>query len=333
MPAEYLYQYRIYCETEVAFVTGDFRPASEGPQTTCPHNTAHVIDPALTTIVETVPPDGKYDQDGNLLTVPEPRGGTERYFYVPNLCDPCCWYQAATEVLGETLTNSGDDQTYTSAHAFWIDLTHGRVFREDDVPDRADYIPVIEVDAGAGFVAKVENSWGLTDHDYGVDYDTGTVTFNAPLAPTDVVRAVRYYYGQDSTFTIGPEPGKRLKVLYTEVQLTADVQMNANLRFEVLVYNPFDPPNRIVYKAEVYKRLFDFFQESTGPFPTIQAFGGAPGNPRGIGSPIITIPFNYQAYRDLKSSQGTQLRISIEGNVPMSGEFANATFYCLTENE
>jgi hypothetical protein len=331
MPAEYLYQYRIYCETEVAFVTGDFRPASEGPQTTCPHNTAHVIDPTLTTIVETVPPDGSYDADGNLLTVPEPRSGTEVYFYVPNLCDKCAWYQKATPVVGAVLTDSGDHLTYTSANTFWIDLTHGRVFGEDNIPNRNQYIPVIEVDTGGGFVAKVENSWGATDYDYTVNYETGAVTFNVALAPTDVVRA-SYYFGLDSEFTVEANPGTRLKVLYTEVQFTKDVEMNANIHFEIWVYNPASPPDRVLYKFEVYKRLFDFFQESTGPFPVIPAFGGA-GNDRAIGSDVITIPFQYQAYRDLKSSQGTQLRIRIEGNIPMGGEYANATLYCLTANE
>jgi hypothetical protein len=86
MPSEYLYQYRIYS------------------QTTCPHDTAHVIDPALTTIISTVPPDGTYDNDGNLLTVNEPRPGEEKYFYVPNLCDKCCWYENATQVTNDRPT-------------------------------------------------------------------------------------------------------------------------------------------------------------------------------------------------------------------------------------
>jgi hypothetical protein len=328
MPSEYLYQYRIYCITESEFVIGPYRTESMGPQTTCPHDTAHVIDPALTTIISTVPPDGTYDNDGNLLTVNEPRPGEEKYFYVPNLCDKCCWYENATQVTNEVLTNSGDNQTYNSVNPKWIDLTHGRVFKEDDIPNRAQYIPVIRVNG----VPRVEHTWGLTDNDYAVDYDAGTVTFATPLAPGDVVDA-DYFYGNDSEFTIAAEAGKRLKVLYVEVQLTKDVEMTANINFEIWAYDPNNPPNKIMYKRETYKRLIDFFQESTGPFPVIPAFGGSPGNTRGIGSDVITIPFNYQAYRDLKSSQGTELRVTIDGNAEMGGEFANATFYCLTEDE
>jgi hypothetical protein len=330
MPSENLNQYRIWCVTENSWVIGDFRLESEGPQTTCPHNTAHTIDPALTTIIETVPPDGTYDDDGNLLVVPEPRPGNEKYFYVPNLCDKCCWYEKATQVNTQQLANSGDNQTYNSPNPSWIDLTHGRVFKEDSIPNRDSYIPVVEVDTGSGFTARVENSWGATDNDYTVDYDAGTIAFNAALAPTDIVRA-SYYYGNDSEFTIEPEAGKRLKVLYTEIQFTKNAVMNANIHFEIWVYNPMDPPNRILYKRETYKRLIDFFQESTGPFPVIPAFGG--NGERGIQSDIISLPFAYQAYRDLKSSQGAQLRVRIEGNVAMGGEFANSTFYCLSEDE
>ena len=78
---------------------------------TCPNNTNHTIDPALTAIISTVPPDGTYDADGNLLTVNEPRPGEEKYFYLPNMCDKCCWYESAPQVTNETLTTS-DDQTY-----------------------------------------------------------------------------------------------------------------------------------------------------------------------------------------------------------------------------
>jgi hypothetical protein len=443
MPDQDLYQYRVWCDTESQWVISDYILAQNGPPTHCPNNTNHVIDPTRTAITSTVPPDGQYDPDGNLLTVNEPRPGEEKYFYLPNLADKCCWYQNATQVTGEGLTTS-DDQTFASVSQFWIDLTHGRVFKEDNIPNRDDYIPVIRVNGAP----QAENSWGATDNDYSVDYEAGTVTFNNPLQPADVVDA-DYYHGVDSTFTIEAAPGRRLKVLYTEVQFTKDSEMNSNVNFEIWTYNPLDPATqatgsltvaallaagntitiagialtgvagartpgdndfdaslgtedalaaeiaaalndtenefdatvfavaagpvvnlvagadyigpygnavtlatstgditlsgpaltggamnpKVLYKLETYKRLIDFFQESTGPFSVQPAFGGAPGNPRGIGSDVYTIPFNYQAYRDLKSSQGTELRVTLDGNTPMGGEFANATFYCLTELE
>jgi hypothetical protein len=332
MPSEPLLQYRVWCSTENSWVLGDFRLESAGVQTTCPNDTGHTLDSALTVVVETIPPEGTYDSDGNLATIQEPRPGTEKYFYVPNLCDKCAWYEGATYVDTQVLADSGDNTTYTSPNPKWIDLTHGRVFKEDQISNRDNYIPVVEVDSGGGYVTKTENSWGATDNDYTVNYDAGTITFNSALGGSDTVRA-SYYYGGDSKFTIAPDPGKRLKVLYTEVQFTKDVELNSSINFEIWVYNPNDLPNKMLYKKETYKRLIDFFQESTGPFPTIAAFGNAPSNDRGIGSDVITLPFSYQAYRDLKASLGTEMRVTIDGNTPLSGEFANATFYCLSEDE
>jgi hypothetical protein len=341
MPKETLYRYRIYCDTETEWVMGDYRPASEGPQTTCPHDTAHTINPVLTSIVEEVPPDGTYDSDGNLLTVPEPRSGAEKYFYVNNLCDPCSWWPESTRITDDPLGDSGDHQTYTSGKTNWIDLRHGRVFREDDIPNVSDYFVVVEVstDGGTNWTPQTENPWGTTTGDYTVDYEAGTVTFNAALDPADLVRA-SFNQAGSSAFTIEPEPGKRLKVLYVEVQLTDDVVMTGDVIFDILAYNPADPSwdpaavppvlPRAVVKSERYKRIIDFFQESTGPYPVIPAFGGPV---RGIQKPIVTLPFQYLAYRDLKSSQGVQLQVRIEGDTPMDGSFANATFYCLSELE
>jgi hypothetical protein len=450
MPDENLRQYRVWCDTENAWVYSDYILQSQGPPTTCPHNTNHTIDPSRTAVVSTVPPDGTYDADGNLLTVPEPRPGSETYFYVPNLCDPCAWYQKATQLIEQAMSTA-DDQTFTSGVSNWIDLTHGRVFREDEVPNHAAYIPLIEVDTGGGFMPMTENTWGASDNDYSIDYPNGSVTFNTPLQPTDQVRATFYHAGS-SEFTIEPELGKRLKVLYVEVQFTKDVEMSGDILFDIYAANPADPTvqamgtctvaaapltaaeldiagvkltgvagartpgsddfdmslgttdaiaaeiaaalmdpansfitqgilgaaipagssitlvagaafpgpfgntvslavtvtpggglvlsgaamaggawNQIIVKQERYKRLIDFFQESTGPFPVIPAFGG--GGDRGIPSDVITIPFNYLAYRDMKSTQGVKMVCRVEGNTPLPGYFANATFYCLSENE
>lgn len=339
MPNETLYRYRIYCDTESEYVLSDYRPESEGPQTTCPHDTAHVINPILTTIVASVPPDGTYDPDGNLLTVNEPRPGSEKYFYLNNLCDCCTWWPLSNRVADQALADSGDHTTYDSGVTHWIDLTHGRIFREDEITDVATYYPVVEVsvDGGSNWIVKTENPWGTSTGDFSINYETGQVTFNAPLDPADLVRA-SFNHANGSGYIVEPEPGKRLKVLYVETQFTEDTEMTGDIIFDILAYNPadptWDPPNvmpRAVVKSERYKRLIDFFQESTGPYPTIPAFGG--GGDRAIKSPIITLPFQYLAYRDLKSSLGLQLLVRIDGDQPMGGSFANATFYCLSEIE
>lgn len=389
------------------------------------------------------------DGDGNMAMTQQPRLGTEKYFYVPNLCDPTTWHTNTTEHPQLILTNPLLDLlSFESGITNWIDVNHGKIFREDDIPNKAALTPLIEVDSGGGFIAKVENSWGLTDNDYTIDYETGIVTFNNVLLITDTVRAT-FHTPASSMYTIEPEVGKRLKVLYVEVQFTADVVMNSDIVFEIYAANPLDPSvqatgsmttvnapltsvqidiggvpligtsgprtpgsddfdmslgttaalaveiaaaindaansfsatvvaipagsvinlvagpgapgpfgnlvtlavtvdpvggitlsgptltgglwNQIVIKTERYKRIIDFFQESTGPYPVIPAFGGM--GSRGLPSDLVTLPFNYMAYRDMKSLQGVKMVVRLEGDTPMGGYFANATFYCLTETD
>jgi hypothetical protein len=235
------------------------------------------------------------------------------------------------------MTDSGDQITWNTGgtHTDWIDLSHGRIFKEDAIVTATPgYIPLIEVstDGGSNWDPKVENSWGNSDNDYDIDYSAGTITFNSALGGSDQVRATFYKAGAYSSI-VKPDAGKRLKLTYVEVQFTKDIDMNQKINFEIWVYNPADLPNKIPIMVESYKRIVDFYQESTGPFPVIPAHGGAT---RGIASDLITIPFNYLAYRDIKDSQGTELRISLDdgtGSIEFGGTHANVTFYCLTEDE
>jgi hypothetical protein len=270
--------------------------------------------------------------DGESRVVVDPTPGTEKYFYSPNFCDPCTWYEGATQVTEEGLTDSGDLTTWNSPNNNWIDMKHGRMFKEDDLlaadPDLAVLVEV-STDGGTNWTPKTENTWGTTDGDYTVDYDAGSVTFNSALGAGDQVRA-SYKKAGTFKFTVAPMANKRLKVLYAEVQFTKDLVMMGDVKFQVKAYDPNDLPNKMEVKVEVYKKAQDFFQESTGPFPVIPAFGGAD---RGFLSDMITIPFNYLAFRDLKSSQGLELCVCLDDGVVFTGEFCTVTFYCLSLDE
>lgn len=270
--------------------------------------------------------------DGESRVVVDPTPGTEKYFYSPNFCDPCTWYENAVQVTEEALTDSGDLTTWNSPNNNWIDMKHGRMFKEDDLlaadPDLAVLVEV-STDGGTVWTPKTENTWGTTDNDYTVNYSAGSVTFNAALGATDQVRAT-YKKASNFQFTLAPVAGKRLKVLYAEVQTTKDLVMAGTVNFQVRAYNPADMPNKMAVKQELYKKVQDFFAESTGPFPVIPAFGGAE---RGLSSDLITIPFNYVAFRDLRASQGVEIQISMGSGVVLGGEFCSVTFYCLSEDE
>jgi hypothetical protein len=218
------------------------------------------------------------DSEGNTKTVKFPTPGSEKNFYAPNMCDPCCWYPDSTRVDNEELDDDGDHITYHSDHANWIDLTHGRVFKEDQIlAENADYLVKVEVQVGGvgDWVEKTENTWNSDppDGDYSVDYETGDVIFNSALGATDKVRA-SYSYATTYTFYVEPTAGKMLKVVYAEVQYMKDIRFNTNVNFAIEAYNPAPPPTRVPIHAYTFKRLRNFYEESIGPFPVIPHHGG-----------------------------------------------------------
>jgi len=270
------YTYKLYCETEAAWVKWVL-PSTDDPPTTCSHNTAHTVDLDSRAIESTETDVVVVDNEGSQKTVVLPTPGSEKNFYSPNMCDKCAWYPGSPTVTEEALTDAGSQTTYNSVNTYWIDVKHGRLFKEDSLLAEDPTLGVkVEVQTGGtgDWVEKTENSYGGgEDGDYSVDYEAGTVTFNDALGATDNVRA-SYHYADGYTFYIEPAAGKQLKVVYSEVQYNTDIVFNQNINFEFEAYNPLDPPNRVVVGGFKFKRLIDFFQESIGPYPTMPHHGG-----------------------------------------------------------
>ena len=49
--------------------------------------------------------------------------------------------------------------------------------------------------------------------------------------------------------------------------------------------------------------------------------------------PILTVPFHYNAFVPLYSTAGMRIKLTLEGNIPMGGDFGNITFYCFSEDD
>jgi hypothetical protein len=378
--------WRVWCETDGKWEEW-YLPDGVTPST-CPTDTAHTITAAKSFIRGTSSTVNPVDGDGNQKVVTEPREGTEKYFYTHNLCDPCTWSEASATVTEASATDSGDQITWDVAgHDCFIDLKHGRLFKEDTVPNLSSYDVVVEVQtAGAGpWNAKTENSWGTADNDYTFDYENGKVVFNAAIGGTDLVRVSGKKKG-GSLFTVKPNVGKRLKLEYVEVQYMTDIVMGADVVFSIYGYvqvfapelwdqhdppGPFPANTLIPLVEERYKKIQDFFQESTGPFPTIPRHGGdyslievtglvniqdklnegyetlhvardgadwkalmyVRTGDRAMKHPLITLPFQYLAFRDLRAAYGMEVRVTVDGDVPLGGTFAGVTFYCTSEDE
>ena len=265
-----------------------------------------------------------------------PREGDALNFYSPNMCDQTTWYEGCTEVEDFELTDSGDLTTWNTNGTHpgpWVDLYHGKLFSEATIiaanPNCEFEVEIQEGGTGS-WIAKTMNTFDDTDGDYGVDFVNGTITFNSALTSGDKVRACFCKSPSTMTWTMAPSAGKRLKLMYAEVQFTADMELEDDIIYETWAYNPYDLPNKIKVNEIIYKSLSDFMYESTGSYPVIPGFGGT--GPRGLGNKdIVVLPYNYSTFRDMRSSQGIEVRIKT--NTEHTGTMGTSTLYCLQEDE
>lgn len=263
------------------------------------------------------------DSEGRLRTSSEPRKeGSQIVFVSHNWCDPCTWYTKSARYTGETLTDSGDGLTFGTEYANLIDLSHGRLYREDLVA--ADHNVAIYID---GVEATQRTPWSSTGGDYEVNYENGTVTFFASQSGKTITGD--FSVSGDSTYIVAPVAGKKLWVEKSEVQFSSDVDIANSINFAPFAYDPTGtvaPPDKILAEAlTTYKVARDFVDEANGTYPQIPAFGGTT---RGLSTSHLVFPFNYLAVKELRSDYGVEIRIWLENHTPFGGGFATAAFYC-----
>jgi hypothetical protein len=277
------------------------------------------------------------DSDGNLFNINQPRSGTKFNIITHNWCDKTTWYSESTKVTLETLTDAGAGLSFNSAHAFWIDMKHGKVTDEDNICTLANkWLSTVTVND----VVKTESPPATTTGDYQIDYRTGVVTFNA----TQIGNTVKatYWYAGSGTFVFKPIAGKKIKLLSVEVQFSKDLELKDTLIFTPYGYAGVFAPQYVPvpYSATTliplaasnkYKRMSDFVNEANGSYPVIPVIGGQGW--RGLSQEIITFPWNYVARTDLSSAAGMELKITMENNIEQGGQMATATFYALSESE
>jgi hypothetical protein len=277
------------------------------------------------------------DPDGNLRIVPEPLAGSKFNVISVNWCDKCSWYETSVKVTDEALTDSGDGLTFNSAHTSWIDMKHGRLTDEDNI--LASNPTKWVVTAKSDGVTKAESPMLTTSADYQVDYPLGKITFNSSQAGKTILAT--YWYGVSGQFTVKPLPGKKIKILYVEVQFSKNIVLNDTMIFQAFGYAGVFAPQYVptpyaatdlvpLQPANKYKRASDFVNESNGCYPLNPAFGGAD---RGLQNDVITLPWKYLTRTDLISAAGMEIRVGMENNVPHTGELGTATFYCISESE
>ncbi len=337
-----IYQWRLWCITEAVYKY----VWSETEPTECPTDPAHTIDPSKTVIIQSFTDGFRITPDNQVEVVIEETPGTEIYYYLPNFCNKCTWWPGATLLTNFGMT-SLDQQTWntgspTPAHINWIDLKHGYVVYEDItladliVQGLDGYSVKVEVstDGGTIWVEKVED--GPAPDDYRVDHPAGEVIFNLALSPGDLVRAT-FRKANTYEYVVVPASGKRIILPYAEAHATADFVFFTNITRELWGYNPSPPPTKIMYEQLVYKTYLDLLMDASVPAPNrIPASGGTEqvggiGAIRGLTQALDQHPFPYRRFRDLKSSEGAELRIKIDDVWP--GTFCNIVLKCALVNE
>lgn len=263
------------------------------------------------------------DADNNIKISRQPVVGSGKNFITHNFCDQCTWYQGSISVAEKIISPKveGVYDVYSMGDTNIIDIYHGRLSLEIDVSSRSSYKPIVKVND----VVKTE------DTHYIINYEDGEITFITPLTAEDVVKA-SYKKASTSVFTIASISGKKLKIVHAEVQFSKDLKVqDVPIYFDVYVYNPYDLPNKFLYKRNAYNNAKDYLNEANIGY-TIPGFGE-------LTQDILILPWNYPASKVLKYSEGSEIRISTKDNLPIKtldgqkGEIGTCTFYCLSEDE
>lgn len=244
--------------------------------------------------------------------------------YSHNFCDKTTWYQDSARVTSETLTDSGDHLTFTPAVSrAWIDVTHGKVFAEQDY--REDYEAIIKVDN----VAKTEHTPGTTDGDYGINYTTGAVTFST--TQTGTVTAT-YSYAQSSLFKIQHSDSGVKKVAYVEVSFSKDVGLKDNTYFQL--WGDIGYGMMPLSGAEIYRTWDDFVRDSSGGIVEVPVPTGSGDAWRMPSEERWKLLFDYRdlAGIELIPEYSMEIRMWLENDIPHVGELAHATVFARRES-
>jgi hypothetical protein len=237
------------------------------------------------------------------------------------------WYQDSARVTGETLTDSGNHTTYTSlVSRFWIDVMHGKIFRERDY--RETYAPVVKVDN----VAKTEHPAGTTSGDYSVNYTTGAVTFKTALVGTEVVTA-DYSYARTSLFKAAAPTGYVWTSNVVKVMYSKDMGMKDTIIFQL--WGNIGAGMQPLSSPEYYQTLDDLKKDASRSEREATADTSAGDTWRMPTQPRCTLFYDYsgRAATSLQGAYAMEIRCWLENDIPFVGEMGCASFFGRKDEE
>jgi len=251
----------------------------------------------------------------------------------PDLGDRTTWYQKSSQVTNETLTDSGDGLTFTSAHPHWINIyslkvtyTHKQIPKRDGTFGKhADWAITIKVDGSTV-------TTGFT-----INYPAGTVTFNSSKSGSTITATYWHNDGvtHPSEWLLVPGTGKKLVVEHAELQFSSGMAVNDTIRFEIwaganlATYGSF--PDYLFeagygqMRAD-YRDANDLINTANLGQGEIPKFGSLTKN-------VTVIPFNYLQAFCLSSAQGAIFRVVLTNDTPYTDcDICTGTFYTQIDN-
>lgn len=293
--------------------------------------------------------------DQSPIVVLGDRLGKEVVYTTHDFCDPSTWYSESQRVEGLQLRDVyGDRQSYIDpGRHSWVDITHGKIFDEESIVEDEAIFAVENGTTPHGYSCKVyKNGVELTERppyaekgdqtgDYTVNYTYGSVILDEALAEGDVLTADFSQVG-GSNFVLPVLPGRILAINAAELQFAEDIDFTTSLITEIYGFAQFfapdlvaaghlQPTQHVPIQKTLYKTIDQFIDEAIGSFPKIPVL--SPHSPRGYSQPRYVFQLNYGTIRNLFSSLGMYMGFRTENNIPLGGERATATFYCVSKED
>ena len=276
---------------------------------------------------------------GSIKVESIPVSGTGLIAVSHDFCKPTTWYGDSIRVEEEVLENPlGDGVLYRGAFKHWVDMSHGFVTKEDLIINSEAY-----PNGPFNIIITINGVEKEEDKDYRVDYNNGEVSFLwpyeynntvrlgcGPLSSEDVVKA-SFNYENGSTWYLTPPPGRKYRMVSTEIQFSNDSIITDDICFAVFVMNPYNPTGPKVQAPgtlAVYKTIRDFINEGNSGVGKIEASGGYIN---GIRHSVSVFPFDYVTSKDLLSEYGSELRVWLKNSVCLDGSFGTVTAYCVVD--
>lgn len=246
--------------------------------------------------------------------------------------DRSTWYQNSLRITDETLTDSGDGLTFTSAHPYWVDIYGKRlIFLRNRINKRDG---TLTTHSAYAVIVKIDSV--LQTSGYTVDFTTGAVTFGSSQSGKVVTCSYSHNDGvtNRSEWVLAPPAGKTYYLDHVEIQFSKTITFSNTVRFEVWAGNTITYFTSANWSDAIfdggYGQMRADYQDVRGIINQCNLGTGAiPAcTNAGTTADVLVFPFDYVKAIALNGDQKTLVRICILGDAPLTtSDICSVSFY------